>query len=164
MTRYKYPYDRYNRFDVLRVNLRTIAAVLFLTRHMLTFLIIGLAFSRMPPDSRSAFGGLFEPVFMAADIPALLVFLAMLARHPKSGRLARIVWRGGPWLLLASAGLYLGLLLREPAVVAAPHGWTYWAMIAGTALSVGYVFFSPYARDLFRQFPDPGLADDDGKT
>ena len=163
MAPYKFPFDRYNRFQVLRVTLPVVLAVLFLTRHLLTFLVIGIAFSRMPPDSRGAFGGLFEPVFMLADIPALLVFLAMLARHPKSGKLARAVWRAGPWLLLLSAALYLGLLLRQPMESGMPRHWTYWAMIAGTALAVGYVFLSPYARALFREFPDARLAADNDR-
>jgi hypothetical protein len=165
MKRYKYPYSRYNRFDVVRVNAFTAAAVLFLSRHVLTFLVIGIAFSRAQPDSKSAFSGLFEPVFMLADIPALPVLLAMFARHPKSGRLLRVAWRCGPWLLLASAAIYLGLLFRHISDNPAPHGWIIWAMISGTILSIAYVFLSPYARDLFRQFPDRSLAEDEtGKS
>jgi len=165
MDRYKYPYNRYNRFDVVRVNAATTGAVMFLCRHILAFLVTGIAFSRAPPDSRSAFNGLFEPVYMLADIPALTVFLAMLARHPKSGMIPRLIWRGGPWLLLASAGIFLALLVRRMGADPAQYGWPLWATAAGTIASAAYVFLSPYARDLFRQFPDPSLAEDDtGKS
>ena len=155
MKRYKYPYDRYNRFDVVKVNLPSAASVLFLCRHVLAFLIIGFAFRRAHVSLSDAFGGAVEPVYMLSDIPALLVCLAMLARHPSSGRLVRMAWRLGPYLLLVSAAGYLALLVRELGFDPAHFGWAVWAMVLGTAASVAYVFLSPYARDLFREFPDP---------
>ena len=39
-------------------------------------------------------------------------------------------------------------------------GWAVWLSIAVTAAAVTYVFASPYAHDLFRQFPE---APDDGQ-
>jgi len=160
MTRYRYPYHRYNRFDVPRVNALTVAVVLFLSRHVLAFLILGIALSRAPLGARNAFSGLFEPIYMLADIPALLIFFTMLARHPKGGRLPRLIWRGGPLFLLASALLYLGLVVRQIGLEPTPLHWPMWTMIAGTILSAAYALLSPYARDLFRSFPDPSLTDD----
>lgn len=160
MKRYKYSFDRYNRFDVVKVNLPSAASTLFLCRHVLTFLIVGFAFRRAHVSLSDAFGGTLEPVYMLSDIPALLVCLAMLARHPSSGRLIRMAWRLGPYLLLISGAGYLTLLVRELGFDPGRFGWAVWAMVFSTALSVAYVFLSPYARDLFREFPDPALAHD----
>jgi hypothetical protein len=163
MKPFKYSYDRYNRFDVMKVNLPSAASVLFLSRHVLAFLIIGFAFRRAHVSISDAFGGALEPIYMLSDIPALLVFLAMMARHPSSGRLVRFAWRMGPYLLLISAGGYLALLFREIGFDATHFGWAVWAMIFGTAVAVAYVLLSPYARDLFREFPDAALENDGSK-
>ena len=160
MQRYKDPYDRYNRFHVVKVNLPIAASVLFLSRHILTFLFLGIAFSRTHIAINDAFGGLFEPVYMLSDIPALVVFLAMLARHPNSGRPARIAWRLGPYLLLGSAVGYLALLGRQIGFGPGNFGWAAWVMVLGTAAAIAYIFLSPYARDVFREFPDAALRDD----
>ena len=164
MPEYKYHYTRYNRHDVLRVNLPTVCATLFLSRHILSFIVIGIAFSRAAPGSRNAFGGLFEPIFMATDLPALLLLLAMLARHPKSGRAIRALWRAGPYLLLGSAALYAALLFRQFGGAPDLSDWRSWLMVGGTVLSVAYVFVSPYARELFRQFPAPEPDEDKSGT
>ena len=163
MARYKYAHDRYNRFDVLRVNALTVVAVLFLARHVLSFIVIGIAFSRIGPGPASAFSGLFEPIFMLADIPAILVLLAMLSRHPKSGRIPRFIWRAGPFLLVVSAVTYLGLVAHQTGGNIAQHGWMLWAMIGGTVMSSAYVVLSPYARDLFRGYPAPEADESNGK-
>jgi Protein of unknown function (DUF2919) len=160
MKRYRYPYHRYNRFDVLRVNPATIGAVLFLSRHVLTFLVLGIALSRAPASGREAFSGILEPIYMLSDIPALLVFLAMLARHPKTGRALRLVWRSGPLLLPGSTLIYLGLVIRQVGSDPANYGWLLGAVIAGALVASTYVVLSPYARELFREFPDPSLAED----
>lgn len=150
-----YPFERYNRFDALRINFLTICAVLFLSRHVLTFLVLGIALSRMPGEGKAAFGGLFEPVYMLADIPALLVLLAMLARHPKTGRVLRAVWRGGPFLLAASALTYLTFAVPALDAGRLRHGWIPGIMVVGTVIAAAYVLLSPYARDLFRSYPAP---------
>ena len=41
------------------------------------------------------------------------------------------------------------------------YGWMVWLMIVGSAAAVGYTFVSPYARDVFREFPDPEPSEDD---
>ena len=160
MNRDRYPYHFYNQFDVLRINAATIVAVLYLSRHVLTFLILGIALSRAPASGREAFAGILEPIYMLSDIPALLVFLAMLARHPKTGRALRLVWRCGPLLLLGSALLYLGLVIHKVGNDPVQYGWLLAAMIAGAIAAPAYVLLSPYARRLFREFPDPRLAED----
>lgn len=156
-----FPYHRYNRFGVLRVNALTVLSTLFLSRHVLAFIVLGIALSRADPSSRQAFHGLFEPIYMIADGPALLLLLAMLSRHPKSGPALRMIWRGGRLLLAASAALYLGLLVRQLGLEPARYGWAAGSMVAGTLLAVGYVNLSPYARSLFRDYPDASLAEDD---
>lgn len=164
MKPYKYSFDRYNRFGVVKVNLPAAASVLFLSRHVLAFLVIGIAFGRAHLSLSEAFGSAFEPIYMLSDIPALFVLLAMLARHPSGGRLARMTWRLGPYLLPISACGYLALLIRETGLDAARFGWVAWAMVLGTAAAGAYVVASPYARDLFREFPDADAARDGSKN
>jgi hypothetical protein len=160
-----FPLSRYNRYGVLRVNLMTVLAILFLSRHVLTFVILGIALSRAHPSSRDAFNGLFEPIFMLADIPALFVLLAAVSRHPKSGKALRIIWDFGSWLLLGSAAIYVGLLARKMGDDPARYGWMAWTMVAGTAVSAAYVTVARYPRALFHQYPDASLAEDDtGKS
>ena len=43
MKLYRYPYWRYNEFGVIKVNLLTIFATLFMARHALGLLLIGMA-------------------------------------------------------------------------------------------------------------------------
>ncbi len=157
MKTYKYHYRRYNEFDVVKVNLLTIFATIFMARHVVGLFFIGMALrggrsGRI--EAKGAFDGLIEPIYMAADIPAMLVLLAMLCRHPKSGTAIRFIWRGGPYLLLASAAIYLALLINLIGFDVAGYGWPVWLSIGGAAAAVGYVFLSPYARDMFRQFPE----------
>lgn len=151
---YRYHYRRYNEFDVVKVNIPTIVATLFMARHVLGLFVIGIAFSRTSFDTRGAFSDLFEPILMLADIPAILLLLAMVSRHPKSGAAIRGIWRHGPYLLLASAVIYVALLIDLVDLDVARLGWAVWLSIAITAAAVMYVFLSPYARDLFRQFPE----------
>jgi hypothetical protein len=160
MDRYKYDYSRYNKFDVVRVNALTAAAVVFLSRHLIAFLVLGIALGRARLHVESAFSGLLEPEYMLSDLPALLVLLAMLGRHPKGGRLTRLIWRSGRYLLLISAAAYIVLLGRQLGLNPAHYSWAAGLMVAGSAAAAGYILFSPYARDLFREFPDAALNDD----
>lgn len=160
-----FPLGRYNRYGVLRINLTTVLAILFLSRHVLTFVILGIALSRAHPSSRDAFSGLFEPIFMLTDIPALFVLLAAISRHPKSGKTLRVIWRFGAWLLLGSAATYLGLLSRQIGDDPTRYGWIAWTVVAGTVASTAYVTIARYPRALFHQYPDASLAEDDtGKS
>lgn len=161
MTQYKYHYRRYNEFDVVKVNVPTVVSVLFLSRHVLGLFIIGIALSRAQFDAKDAFSNLFEPIYMLADLPALLVLLAMFSRHPKSGPAIRLIWRCGRYLLLASASAYLILLTQQTGPDVMHYGWAVWLSIGSTAAAIAYVFLTPYVRDLFRQFPAPS---DDAET
>ncbi len=157
MKSYKYHYRRYNEFDVVKVNLPTILATLFMARHALALLIIGMALRGGRSgkiEAKGAFDGLIEPIYVTADIPAMLVLLAMLCRHPKSGTAIRFIWRSAPYLLVASTVIYFALLISLIGSDVAGYGWPVWLSIGGTAATLGYVFLSPYARDLFRQFPE----------
>jgi Protein of unknown function (DUF2919) len=91
---------------------------------------------------------------MLSDIPALLVLLAMLGRHPSGGRAVRLIWRSGRYLLTISAAGYLVLLGRQLGLDPTRYGWLVWVMIFGSAAAVSYIFLSPYARDVFSEFPD----------
>ena len=87
MKPYKYHYRRYNEFDVVRVNLFTILAAIYMARHALGLLFIGMALRGGRSgkiEAKGAFDGLIEPIYITADIPAMAVLLAMICRHPKS--------------------------------------------------------------------------------
>ena len=156
MKPYKYHYRRYNEFDVVRVNLLTILAAIYMARHALGLLFIGMALRGGRSgkiEAKGAFDGLIEPIYIAADIPAMLVLLAMICRHPKSGTAIRFIWRRAPYFLLASTTIYLALLTKLIGSDVTGYGWPVWLSIGGTIAALGYVFLAPYARDLFRQFP-----------
>jgi Protein of unknown function (DUF2919) len=164
MKTYKHGYSRYNAFDVVKVNIPTIVGALFMARHLLGIFIIGMAFRSGRTgtvESHGAFSGLVEPIYMIADIPAVLVLIAMLSRHPKSGALTRVIWRYGQYLLLASAIVYFFLFFDKVGWAHQRYGWPVWLSLLGTVAVVAYVFVSPYARDLFRQFPERTEKDDD---
>ena len=157
MKSYKYHYSRYNAHDVVKINLITLLSTLFMSRHILGVYIIGMAFRPGRTGTvraHGAFDGLIEPIYMIADIPALLLLLAMLARHPKGGPIARFVWRCGPYLLLTSALIYFFLLFDTIGWTPHRYGMLVWGSILGNLAIVAYVFLSPYARDLFQQFPE----------
>lgn len=163
MKTYKYNYRRYNEHDVLKVNLPTLAGVLYLSRHVLGLFVIGMALRGGRSgkiEAGGAFDGLFEPIYMVADIPALLVLLAIFCRHPKSGRSVRLIWRTAPYLLLLSAVLYLGLLADQIGLNVAALTPAIWMSVVLTIAVVGYVFAAPYACDLFHQFPESQTEDD----
>ena len=161
MSQYKHDFSRYNRFFVVKVNALTAAAVLFLSRHVLAFIVLGIALGRTRLHIQDAFAGVLEPQYMLSDIPALLVLFAMLGRHPKSGRIIRLIWRFGHYLLLISAAAYLFLLGRRLGLDPTHYDWVVWLMVLGSAAAVGYVFLSPYARDVFREFPDAESSEDE---
>lgn len=160
MNQTKYDFTHYNRFAVVRVNALTAAAVLFLSRHVLAFIVLGVALSRTRLHVQDAFAGILEPQYMYSDIPALLVLLAMLGRHPSSGKPIRLLWRSGRTLLLISAGAYLFLLGRHLGPDPMRYGWMVWLMILGSAAAIAYIFLSPYARAVFREFPEPETGED----
>jgi hypothetical protein len=151
----KYDYLNYNRHDVLRPSWRFWGMALFLSRHLLLLLLLGISHGKKgggPPNPGVA--ALIDPLFFVSDVPALILLCTLGARLPGSGRLPRFLWRNGRVLLIASCALYLGLLFwQQGADLASWHPVT-WAMVALTVVVAASVSLSTYLRDLFAQFPD----------
>lgn len=155
MKTYKYPYYRYNEYDVLKVNWLTIFAILFMNRHILGISIVGMAFSRGGGiNTRGALNALIDPVFMLADIPAFLVVLAMITRHPKGGAMVRAIWRHARFFILMSTILYFLLLVYSFGLSLEFYNVYVCVSMVGAISATLYVFLSRYARDVFRDFPE----------
>lgn len=159
MPEMKFDYLRYNSRGVLKVNLITIASILFFSRHLLGFFVVGMAFSRSRGGSSGAFEEFLAPTYILADIPALLLLFASFARHPKGGDLSRRIWRHGPYMFVASLAIYLYLLIDD-------FGFDLSVLKPFTLVSIGimiaviaYAFIAPYARELYAQFPDKEAED-----
>lgn len=152
----KYHYTRYNQYDVLRLNWAYWLITLFQARHLTLLLLIGVSAGRTGAGPHNpALAALLDPVFFVSDLPAMLLLLVAGARLPKSGRLARVLWGRGRYLMLSSSGLYLALLVWQQGAGLARFQPVTWGLAALNLLVMGYVMRSAYLRDMFAQFPDP---------
>ena len=152
----KYDYSRYNQYDVLRLNWAYWMITLFLSRHLILLMLIGVSAGRGGGGPRNpALAALLDPVFFVSDLPALFLLFVAGARLPKSGKLARVLWRQGRYLLLSSSALYLGLLLWQQGFDVAGFQPVSWGLVALNLGLMAYVMKSAYLRNLFSQFPEP---------
>jgi len=153
----RYDFIAYNRYGVLRPSLGLWLSLVFLCRHVATILLVVVAAGRGARDSGidlSEFGNLVNPLFILADLPAMLLLLALAARMPTAGSLPRVLWRSGRFLLLAACLVYAGLILRHVPVDDMRLAVADWLGIAGTAGVALYAILSPYLGYLFREFPE----------
>jgi len=151
----KYDFLSYNRYDVLRPNWLFWVVSLFLSRHLLLLILLGVSHGKSgggPPNP--AVGALLDPLFFVSDIPALLLLATLGARLPSGGKAARFLWRNGRFLLLGSCALYLGLLFWQLGPDVAGYHPIGWGMIALTVLVAAVLLRSPYLRDMFAGFPE----------
>ena len=155
-----YDYRRYNQHDVLKPHWGFWLTILFLSRHVIGFILVsmsGRGGGRVGVGKEAIdLGGvmsLIEPIYMIADIPALVLLYALGARLPKSGAAVRRVWDAGRWLILASITIYLALFALTRGIDAETFGPATWASLALSALVVTYVIGSKFLKDLFGQFP-----------
>ncbi len=157
-----YHYRSYNRYDQLRPHWGFWLTTLFLTRHVVGFVLVSLSGSGIGGKGGGAgkdaieLGGvisLIEPIYMIADIPALFLLYALGSRVPKSGAAIRWAWGAGRLLIIASVAVYLALFALTRSADVAAFGSATWASLALNALVVTYVLGSDYMKDLFRQFP-----------
>jgi len=157
----KYDYTRYNQYDVLRLNWAYWLITLFLSRHVILLMLIGVSAGRSGAGPRNlALAALLEPVFFVSDLPAILLLFVAGARLPKSGSLSRFLWRQGRYLLVLSPGLYIGLLLWQQGFDVAGFQPVTWGLATLNLALMAYVMKSAYLRDLFSQFPTPDAAPD----
>ncbi len=157
-----YDYRRYNQHDVLKPHWGFWLTVLFLSRHVIGFVLVSMSGSGLggrgggvgkDAIELGSVMSLIEPIYMIADIPALMLLYALGARLPKSGTVIRWVWGGGRWLMLASVAIYLALFVLTRGVNVEILGRAAWASLAFNTLLVSYVLGSNYMKDLFGQFP-----------
>jgi hypothetical protein len=153
---HKYHYTDYNQYDVLRLNWVYWAITLFLSRHLILFMLLGISAGRTGQGPRNpALAALLDPVLFVSDLPALLLLFVAGARLPKSGRLPRILWRQGRSLLVLSAVLYIGLVVWQQQFDFAKFDPVTWGLLAVNIILIVYLLKSPKLGDLFSQFPAP---------
>ncbi len=166
-----YDYRRYNKYDQLKPDWRFWLTVVFLSRHVVGFVLVSMSGSgvggRGGGVGRDAIdlGGviaLIEPIYMIADIPALVLLYALGARMPKSGAAVRSVWGAGRSLIIASVAIYLALFSLTRGLDVAAYGPATWVTLALSALIAAYAVRSGYLKDMFAQFPAPEDSGDIG--
>jgi hypothetical protein len=154
----KYHYLRYNVHGVLRPNWAITLGLVFLARHVLLLLVIGLSHGRGGGEGVPQLALFLDPAFMISDLPALVLLVAMLHRRPQAGPLTRAIWAHGRLLILAAVGLWAAILAYLRGFDFARYDEAIWAMIAINVALVAYTALSPYVRDLFAGFPAPTAA------
>jgi hypothetical protein len=150
-------YRHNNRYGVLRVRWPFWLVMVLLLRHLLLLLMIGLSHRGAAGDSVGAFATLIDPKFIPADAPAVILLFATGARVPKSGALARFLWRNGRMLMTLSIATFLGILFWREGHAIARYTLFDAGEIAANLALVAYIWLSRYLRDLFAQFPAPDV-------
>ena len=152
----KYDYTRYNQYDVLSLNWVYWMITLFLSRHLILLILIGVSAGKTGAGPRNpALAALLDPMFFVSDLPALFILIVAGARLPKGGKSTRFLWHRGRYFLLSSLGLYIGLLFWQQGFDIAGFQPVTWGLIALNVILMAYVMKSAYLRDLFSQFPEP---------
>ncbi len=131
-------------------------AMLFSVRHLV---IVFLAYNPSPKIAVAFLQGFHSPLYLATDIPSLLVLCSWFRRLPKSGAFWRIIWRHGRALLTMSLSLQFGLLYMQ-------HGQELWQAYSFTdsqrfvivnlgldLLVIYYLWRFTIVRDVFADFP-----------
>ncbi len=149
----QYHYLRYNHFGVLRPNLLFWAVALFLARHILILLIIGVSRGRGAAPSSPDVVAMADPMLAIADIPTLMVLIALGARLPSAGKAARFIWQNGRPLLGSSCLFFLVILVLRQGSEFANWPVASWITAGLTCLIAVVLVRSSYLEDLFSQFP-----------
>jgi hypothetical protein len=151
-----YHFLRYNHHGVLRPNAAFFLLLLFLGRHVLLLLLLGLSHGRSGQGpGNPELAALIDPVFIIADIPAWVLLFALGARLPTAGPAVRLIWRQGKAVMLAAISLFLALHIYRSGLAFAAYSTATWAVLAANLAAVAYIAASRYLRDLFAGFPAP---------
>jgi len=148
-------YRRYNRYGVLRVRWPFWLVMVVLMRHLLLLMMIGLSHRGAAGDSMRTIASLIDPMFIPADVPALILLFTVGARVPNSGSLARFLWRHGKIVMTLSIATFLGIMVWRQGFVLARYSPADAAEIGVNLALLVYLWLSRYLRDLFSQFPAP---------
>jgi hypothetical protein len=155
----RYDHTRYDRYDVLRPTWAFWVMVLFLSRHLVFLLLLGISHGKggsAPPNP--SLGALIEPIYFISDIPALVLIYVAGNRVPGAGTALRFLWHNGRTILMLSIVTYFALMIfKLGAGVFDFHLLT----VAIVLLNLGILaalLTNQYFRDLFAQFPAPAPA------
>ena len=150
----RYPIHCYTEDLVLRVPLALWLAMLFLTRHIA---LLGITFLPTTGQEVLMLRGLVRPEYLIADLIALPVLIAAARRRPEAGPVWRAVWPWGRvWLTTSAVSFPVlavgGLLTSGRLLTIGIDGPLVAGLLASLAVIV-YLWRSPLARDVFREFP-----------
>ena len=148
----RHSYLRYNQYGVLRPNPLFWASLLYLCRHALLLVLLAAAGRTGQGRDLAYLAGLVEPLYLIADVPAMVLLAALAARTPKAGRAVRWIWERGRIWLLTSTGLYAALVFWRHADEDLDP-WL-WVSLCVVGLIAGYGLRSRYLGELFAQFPE----------
>ncbi|HWP00060.1 MAG TPA: DUF2919 family protein [Methylococcus sp.] len=135
----------------LKVPFALVVSILYLSRHLILPLVVfATARKTGTGDLMYLIGEAHAWIFLLASVPAAFLVLAWARRTPAAGAMVRRIWRSGRWLLVTSALLDLGLRLWLTSDFL--RGFTIAAVLLDGYIMI-YLFMSPRARDVFRDFP-----------
>lgn len=154
----------YDRYFCLKVPFHLIVVMAFAARHLL---IVFLAYNPSPKmaTSFSFLQAYQNPLFIAADLPALLLLIAWAKRLPASGKAWRTIWKHGRLLLTLT-------FLAQAALLVTLNGHDIWHTyglstsqrfvifnLGMTALAIYYLWRVTLVREVFADFPESGAND-----
>lgn len=155
----RYDHTRYDRYDVLRPDWTFWAMVLFLSRHLVFLLLLGVSHGKGgggPPNP--SLGALIEPIYFISDIPALVLMYVAGNRVPAAGNALRFLWRNGRAILILSIVTYVGLMVFKMGERILDFHLLTVGIIAVNLVILAALLRGRYFRDLFAQFPAPAPA------
>ena len=156
-----YDYTRYNHHGVLRVNWMLWLVLLYMTRHTLVLAFLLFAASRAQTQGGGlGNAALFQPVYMISDLPALALMLAMGARVPQAGKVARAIWHHGRHIILDSIAIYFVFFLWKHWGDIGRLDPVLWGNIFVNLAIAALVMRSRYLADLFNEFPKTDSGND----
>lgn len=155
----KYAASSYDDYLCLKPPLLLWIAVIYLSRAISLPVLMGLGSARhMSPDAARLLTGLWSTDELLPSLIAVAVLVAMFRRVPDASRPVRWIWSHGRWLLMASAGFDLALLLisliRSGPLQLDDQGPPLSLLMAG--LDVYFLLFIltvRRVRDTFASFP-----------
>jgi Protein of unknown function (DUF2919) len=154
----RYSFEKYTHKGILRISFWHWIIFIFLSRHVLATVILGAAHGSGKGGGQiiadTHLGGLIQPWFLIADIPALLLLIAASNRVEKAGKAVRWVWAKGQFFILASVSIYFllfGLLVFtenfRPAFID-------FLLVLLNLFILYYIFKDKYVKDMFADFPN----------
>lgn len=150
-----YDFSRYNQYQVLRLNWLVWGILLYMTRHTVLITILLFASGRGRTGGISGVLDTYEPIYIIADIPVLILFSTLGSRLPGAGRGPRFVWRHGRHAILTSVVAFFAILLARNGMNEAAYDLITWLNVAATLAVGALVLSSQYLKDLFAEFPAP---------